>query len=351
MNSELSLDNVMWEKFRIGELFAVEKGEYLPGTEIIPGNVPYITAKSTNNGCTDFINNSSLFKKNSITIEKINFTAYYQPHDFYCSHDVSVISHEKLNKYNGIFIANMITRQGKKYSYGLQAQKNVVKRESILLPIDNAGYPYWEFMEEYMKKVENKLLEKEIIYFKNKLTDKEKEVKAPNEIEWNEFFLKDIFDEIQRGKRLTKANQIIGKTPYVSSSGFDNGVDNFIGNELNIRKFDNCLTIANSGSVGKTFYHQYEFIASDHVTILKNKMLSKYQYLFLSAIIERLSEKYSFNREINNSRLLKEKILLPIKDDKTPDWIYMENYIKMIENEQTLNWLNAKMDMFQVLGK
>ena len=38
------------------------------------------------------------------------------------------------------------------------------------------------------------------------------------------------FNTIQRGKRLTKSNQIKGLTPYISSSGINNGLDNFISN-------------------------------------------------------------------------------------------------------------------------
>ena len=44
---------------------------------------------------------------------------------------MTVLQHKKLNKYNGIFIANMISRQGEKYSYGKQAQLNVTKREGV----------------------------------------------------------------------------------------------------------------------------------------------------------------------------------------------------------------------------
>ena len=92
--------------------------------------------------------------------------------------------------------------------------------------------------------------------------------------EWNEFYLRDIFPDIQRGKRLKNADHIQGKTPYVSSSAINNGVDAFIGNDDKVRKYKECLTLANSGSVGKTFYHSYEFIASDHVTSLKSDRLN-----------------------------------------------------------------------------
>lgn len=118
--------------------------------------------------------------------------------------------------------------------------------------------------------------------------------------EWKEFDLREVFPHIQRGKRLKSADHINGNTPYVSSSAMNNGVDNFVSNEHGVRKFSDCLTLANSGSVGKTFYHGYEFVASDHVTALQSHHMNKYSYIFVATLVERLQEKYSFNREIND---------------------------------------------------
>ena len=53
----------------------------------------------------------------------------------------------------------------------------------------------------------------------------------------------------------------------------------------------------------------------------------------------RLEEKYSFNREINDTRIKREKILLPIDKDGNPNWFYMENFIKNIEQKQIKNIL------------
>lgn len=134
-----------------------------------------------------------------------------------------------------------------------------------------------------------------------------------SDIAWQEFLFSDIFTKIQRGKRLTKSNQTQGDMPYVSSTATSNGVDNFIGNTENIRVFSNCLSLANSGSVGSVFYHHYSFVGSDHITALELEKPNKYVYLFLSGVIKRLEEKYSFNREINDVRIKREKILLPVK--------------------------------------
>ena len=146
--------------------------------------------------------------------------------------------------------------------------------------------------------------------------------------EWEAFLLSDIFPKMKRGKRLKKADHQSGTTPYVSSSAINNGVDNYVSNSNGVRRFSNGLTVANSGSVGKAFYHPYEFVASDHVTHLQNPEFSPYIYRFLAPLVSRLEEKYSFNREINDTRLNREYILLPVTPDGLPDWQYMEDYIK-----------------------
>ena len=160
-----------------------------------------------------------------------------------------------------------------------------------------------------------------------------------NEREWAEFDIRAVFPEIKRGKRLKTADHIVGNVPYVSSSAMNNGVDAFIGNDGHIRKYENCITLANSGSVGTSFYHCYEFIASDHVTALQSRKLNKYSYLFIATMVSRLQEKYSFNREINDLRINREKVLLPIDDDGQPDYAFMEQYIQEREKQLITQYL------------
>lgn len=318
-----------WKPFKINELFDVDKGTYLNKNKILNGDIPFISAKATNNGITGFIGNDTLFPKNSITIEKIKLSAFYQPKEFYCSHDVTVVQNDNLNKKTALFICAMINRQGIKYSYGRQAQMNVVKRETILLPINSNNEPDWEFIKNYTNNKYNKIESRYTTYLNNKI-EKLMYVKIPtlNDKKWEEFDIIDLFTNIQRGKRITRVNQITGNTPYVSSSSLNNGVDNFIQNDNKIRKFSNCISLANSGSVGSTFYHPYEFVGSDHITHLKNDKFNKFIYLFIATITNRLTEKYNFNREINDKRIKREKIMLPINKNGKPDYEYMEQYIK-----------------------
>ena len=53
--------------------------------------------------------------------------------------------------------------------------------------------------------------------------------------------------------------------------------------------------------------------------------------LFLVTCLQTLSEKYSYSNGLFPDLLRKEKIKLPIKQDGTPDWVYMEQYISSIE--------------------
>ena len=165
---------------------------------------------------------------------------------------------------------------------------------------------------------------------------------------WKAFYFTEVFTEIQRGKRLKKADHSEGTTPYISATALNNGVDGFVGNESGVRKFYNCLTIANSGSVGSAFFHQYEFVASDHVTQLKRDGLDKYAYLFMLPLINRLSEKYSFNREINDNRIKREKLILPATQIGEIDFAFMSSFMKEIEQDILKTTLKAFKDRISV---
>lgn len=149
----LDLESRDYRPFRLSDLFTIDKGIYLPKWNIVSGKNPFITAKAGNNGISDFVGNETLFTAGKITVEKIKLSAYYQPKDFYCSHDVSVLDIGCVNQYIAHFICTMIMRNGSKYSYGRQAQMNVVKREVILLPVDNNNEPDYDFMEECGRKM------------------------------------------------------------------------------------------------------------------------------------------------------------------------------------------------------
>lgn len=142
---------------------------------------------------------------------------------------------------------------------------------------------------------------------------------------------------MQRGKRLKKSDQIPGKTPYVSSTANNSGVDNYIEITPDTRVFSDCVSLANSGSVGVAFYEPFNYVASDHVTALKREEVTAPQYLFLASTIKKQGINFNFNREISDKRISNMRILLPITDNGEPDYEYMEQYVAMIRKK---SWFN-----------
>ena len=135
--------------------------------------------------------------------------------------------------------------------------------------------------------------------------------------EWKDFAVPEIFQNIQRGKRLKNADHILGIVPYVSSTANNNGVDDYIEASAGTRVFKNCISLANSGSVGTAFYEPFAFVASDHVTSLECKEANEYIYLFLTAVLEQQGSNFNFNREINDLRIKKMRVMLPVTEAAT----------------------------------
>jgi Type I restriction modification DNA specificity domain len=151
---------------------------------------------------------------------------------------------------------------------------------------------------------------------------------------WVEFNFYKIF-WLKRGRRLITQNQIEGEIAYISSSKKNNGIDNYITPPDYMTVYKNAITLNNSGSIGYCFYHTYNFVASDHCTILKirdkDTILDIYLFLFLKPIIETMKDKYGFAREMSDNRLKNEKIELPAQKRGNrfyPDWDYMREFIK-----------------------
>ena len=147
---------------------------------------------------------------------------------------------------------------------------------------------------------------------------------------WKDFAVPEVFQSIQRGKRLKNADHIPGDVPYVSSTANNNGVDDYIEASEGTRVFRNCISLANSGSVGTAFYEPFAFVASDHVTSLQCEEANEYIYLFLTAVLEQQGSNFNFNREINDLRIKKMRVMLPVTDEGKPDYQFMEDYIREV---------------------
>lgn len=152
------IDTSSWKCFNLEELFYVTAGKYHYSYEYEAGDTPYISATTNNNGINESINLKPEFKKNVITTEKVNCSAFYQPEDFCATSDINILNAKfNMNKYIALFIATVINfDENYRWNYGRQCRVSDTKKINIKLPAiyndkTNKYEPDFEYMENYIK--------------------------------------------------------------------------------------------------------------------------------------------------------------------------------------------------------
>lgn len=350
------LNEKEWEAFGVKSLFdTFIRGKISSATDETEdaNGLPYVGATDKNNGVMRFIESTESKKQKGNCVVFIRDgqgsvgSSIYRKTDFIATVNTTSAYNKRLNESNGIFISTASNMNRNKYSFGYKRKDVRLKAEKIMLPSTFEAQPDYEYMENYIQFHRQRMLSQYKQYALDWVSELEyKKISEVSEKEWANFHIPEIFDEnIQRGKRLTKANQNPGMVPYVSSTANNNGVDNYIEITKDARAFYDCISLANSGSVGKAFYEPFEYVASDHVTSLKRKESSKYLYLFLTTVIEYQRSNFNFNREINDSRIQKMQLMLPVDEAGEPDYEYMEQYAKNMmlkKYKQYLDYLKNK---------
>ena len=165
---------------------------------------------------------------------------------------------------------------------------------------------------------------------------------------WKEFNYVDIF-EIRKGFYNKKPEHTsIGRIPFLGATEKNNGVTEYYSLEdiengsktgdnnnapLDEKIFPpNALCVTNNGSVGFAFFQKEQFTCSHDVNplYLKNGEFNEYTALFVATVIKHDRYRWAYGRKWRPERMVKSKILLPATEDGTPDWFYMESYIKSL---------------------
>ena len=322
-----------WSTETIGDAFSVSGTTTThPSKLAANGSTPRITCASVNNGLDNCYGNEPTEQGGVLTVDSATVgTVLFQPSDFIATDHVEKISGDKaFSEAEGLFIKTCIdVSAAGKYQYGYKFSQNRIKRQKLMLPVDDKGNPDYAYMTLYSTEVRGGMLMRYKNFIAGQLSQLEhKDIPALDEKEWGHFLIPDVFPGIQRGKRLKNADHVPGVIPYVSSTAENNGVDDYVEATAGTRSFKDCISLANSGSVGTAFYEPFEFVASDHVTSLKREGTSKFVYLFLATTIERQGSNFNFNREINDARIKKMQVMLPVTAEGEPDYEYMEQYAK-----------------------
>lgn len=366
-----------WKEFKIGDLFnqigstAVKKPfdkRNMPEDEFI---IPALSSKIDNNSFGFYVREEDHLLINrlclSVTLNGDAGKVYVQNKAFaiaqdayaiYLKDDFNILNNEAIY----LFLATIMEKVlMPKYGYTNKATWNKVKKETLLLPFKN-DEPDWDFMEEFIKGIEEKYIlnvdkynqeniDKALSVTGLTMADLDDDLKVEPADRYEEFRVGDLFESIGKTaliNNFTKqdfadSNYTI---PALSSVTTNNSMGFYVKESEHNVINDICLSVtANGINTGTLFLQTRPFaIAQDaYVIRIKNQKAHNVGvYLFLKVLIEKVTrQKYNYENKAGWNKVKNEKIKLPAIDEDTPDFDYMEKAIYIYIKKVIKSW---KMD-------
>ena len=357
----IQIETNKWKPFLFRDIFDIVKGTRLTKADMIEGEINYIGATAFNNGITAKIGNKEhLHPAGTITVcyNGSIGQAFYQSEPYWATDDVNVLYPKfKITPYIALFLTSIILQIGKRFAYIDKWTAEKMLLSPLTLPVSDSNVPDWDYMEQYMQQLEAKVKnDVSLLARKNKTHQNN-----INTTTWKRFHLyDDCLFTIDSGTKLDKI-KMTTKNPtinFVGRANANNGVTDFIDEIDGLKPYEaGCLTISLGGEyLGSCFIQDKPFYTSQNVNVLIPKHpMSDYCKRFISTMIFREGRlKYkAFIDELNRHVKTDFSILLPVTTDNTPDWDYMEKYMKMMEHkaQTTLNSLNRQRTISNVLNE
>lgn len=352
------IDTSEWKEFKLGYIMVGNKkqghglfeivnsvayhGKDVTETDSDDG-INYITRSKFNNGLKAKVVRLDKFKVNpagTISFGAENADFFYQTEPYITGNKMYYIDTAALSERACRFLKSILEATfTANYSFSDGMIPARIYDECIKLPSTTDGAPDWTYMESYMANLETKVAKSLTLL----QAAKDAEKKKVDTREWGEFRVGELFDAFLSKDDIQPKAIGEGNTPLVSSGKENNGIIAFIDNK-NARLWEaNTLTV---DMFGKVFYQEQPYYAVSHgrVNILMPRMpMTKHCMQFIGCAIERVTtDKYAFSEMCTGTKLLKDVILLPKDKTGQPDWAYMEEYMRKVE-EKTENTLNQFM--------
>lgn len=328
------IDTSEWKEFRVGELFEVKISKSVDkgGLEFAEdGEYDFIGRTPLNNGIQGTLNKLK-FEANqegTYSIAQIGMhVCQYRERKWYASQNLFVLTPftEKSHKANK-FIATVITRYlDCAYGEDTYATYPTIKTLPLLkikLPVDKTGQPDWAYMESYMANLETKVAESLTLL----QAAKDAEKKKVDTREWGEFRVGELFAQ-ERGKEKAPKQNEPGDCPLIQETNNNNGFDRMVVPTKVIK--GNSITVS-INYAQNVFYQADDFCASVNIAVLRNNHLNRYNSQFVCSVLRNAHQKFDYTSKISKELLNKEMIMLPVDKTGQPDWAYMEEYMRKME--------------------
>jgi len=348
----IKVDTEGWKEFKLKELFykcdLKKKKDFNKAYDISTEkneefDLPLVNAKHGNNGIM-YYGRSSEWGSEEKTIDIVNDGAastgdvYAQIGKTGILYNAYLIKpfYESITESQLLFLASIIEKHIKKhFGYENKAGWEKVKQEGVLLPATPSDEPDWQYMEDYMTNMTVRA-EKRL----EELRERERVPKHQVDItEWKEFKVGELFNIVNpKVYHKHDVEACEGGIPYVTRSKFNNGITNYVYHD---DKFViNPKGVVSFGSENASFFYQTEeYISGRDMYYIDTRELSQETCMFLISCFSSIVNNYSYNFGLFPKLLREEIIKLPVTSDGSPDWRYMEDYMKdiMSKAEERLN--------------
>ena len=235
-----------------------------------------------------------------------------------------------------------------KYSHGYKRNLQHLRGDKVMLPVDDACNPDYEYMAEYTRQKRGTMLDKYRKYAEARISElgEVTEIPALVEKEWKPVLISSMF-ELVRGRENNMTMLEDGDTPLISAKANNNGLKGFVHNPKKIIT-GQCITLNNDGDggAGLAYFQPANMALDSHVTALVPLFdMSAFAMLFIAKCISGLHGFFGHGLSISNPRAKRLRIMLPVTDFGEPDYEYMEQYSKNMmfrKYQQYLEFINRQ---------
>lgn len=348
----MKLSDREWKPFILEKIFRIESGKRLECYNMTDGRRPFIGATDNGNGITNYVENENESLDKNVLGVNYNGNgmaiSFYHPYKCIFSDDVKRfhLRETEDNKYVFLFFKTIILQQKSKYNYGYKFNGNRMKRQIILLPVNDSDDPDYMFMQQYMLEIEKEKID---LYTKYLYMQREKrdcrQIENISQKQWGAFKISSVLGKSKNAKPYHKEylkidSENTDALPYITRTSINNGLYSMIdNNEAYLVNPKNSISL---GAENATYFYQpYKYITGNKMYYYKNEKISKYSALFIVCCLNKsISDSgFGYGLGLTGNRSDIRKVLLPIKENKEPDFEYMEQYIKNLLFEKYNNYL------------
>ena len=182
------------------------------------------------------------------------------------------------------------------------------------------------------------------------------EVKSLKDKGWKEFFIggeDGVFSISSTSSGIDKNKLCISENdaniPYITRTDKNNGVSIFIPlKQKDKYSLDEGNVITIGLDTQTVFYQMHKFYTGQNIQLLTNNKLNKLNAKFLIPLIKIQMEKFNWGGNgATLGRLNRLKLMLPITENNTVDWEYMEQYIHNLKFKKTQQYLYSSKSLQQ----